>query len=165
MKSLRLPAAVAPHACRFRLRIGRSGIQGLGVFADEPIPARRKVIEYTGTKVAWPALKRRLQKIMKEGGWMPRYLFRLGPRSWIDGETGGSGAERVNHCCDPNLVVRRSRGRIFYWSKRRIARGQELTIDYRYRATARRKACRCGSPNCRGTINLFKPAKTGAKKR
>jgi uncharacterized protein len=149
--------AIDSKASRFRLRIGRSRIRGLGVFAEEVIPSRRKVIEYTGEKISRARLEKRLQAIFRRRGWMPRYIFRLSDRWYVDGQQGGCGSERINHSCDPNLVTRKINGRIFFYSRRRIPRGHELTVDYRYRSEAKRKACFCGSPKCRGTMNLLKP--------
>jgi hypothetical protein len=42
------PPRINPCYTSFRLRIGRSRIHHLGVFAEERIPARRNVIEYVG---------------------------------------------------------------------------------------------------------------------
>jgi hypothetical protein len=50
----------------------------------------------------------------------------------IDGVIGGSGAEYINHSCAPNLRSRLVRGHILSFSTRPIARGEELTVDYRY---------------------------------
>ena len=147
---------IAPDASRFRLRIGRSGIHGVGVFAEQAIPGGRKVIEYTGARVGRPELKRRLEKILKQHKRMPRYLFRLRRSLWLDGEIGGCGAERINHCCDPSLRVRVIRRHILLFSLRPISAGEELTFDYRYRARAMRVPCQCGSAQCRGTINVYR---------
>jgi hypothetical protein len=46
-KRVALPR-IKPKYARFRLRLGRSGIHGFGVYAREEIPARRAVIEYSG---------------------------------------------------------------------------------------------------------------------
>lgn len=156
MNSFTHSRKIDPRASRYRLRIGPSRIRGLGVFAGETIPPRRKVIEYTGEKISRAALEKRLRAIFRRHGWMPRYIFRLSERWYVDGQRGGCGSERINHCCDPNLLTRKINGRIFFYSRRRIPRGQELTIDYRYRPQSVRKVCYCGSPKCRGTINLPK---------
>jgi len=42
---------IDPRYARFRMTIGPSRIHQVGVFAAEMIPARRKVIEYTGERV------------------------------------------------------------------------------------------------------------------
>jgi SET domain-containing protein len=38
-------------------------------------------------------------------------------------------------------------------SRRRIKKGEELTVDYHFDADADRTPCSCGSKKCRGTIN------------
>jgi SET domain-containing protein len=136
------------YAC-FRLKLARSAIHRWGVYAEEFIPAGRKVIEYTGERISRRETKRRseLSKFT--------YLFTLDPYWTIDGAAGGSGAEYVNHSCEPNLVSRIVRGHILYVALRDIQRGEELTIDYRFDKDVEKVICRCGSAQCRGTINLL----------
>jgi SET domain-containing protein len=136
------------HAC-FGMRLARSKIHRWGVFATEFIPARRKVIEYTGEKISRRETKRRADE--REF----TYLFTLDQYWTIDGARGGSGAEYINHSCEPNLTSRIVRGHILYVSLRDIKPGEELTIDYRFDKKVERVPCRCGSVNCRGTINLL----------
>jgi len=153
------------RASKYRLLIRRSGIQGLGVFAAETIPARREVIEYTGMRFSSEQMRARIADILKHRGRLPRYIFRL-DRCWrLDGEIGGSGAERINHSCDPNLAARRMQGRILFFSVRRIRRGEELTLDYKYHPKSPRMICHCGSEKCRGTINLSAEEWKAARKR
>jgi SET domain-containing protein len=56
----------------------------------------------------------------------------------------------TNHSCDPNIAIQ---GQIVLVAMRDIAVGEELTHDW---ATTDdddfTMACRCGSPQCRGTI-------------
>src|SRR5713101_2218052 len=109
------------HAC-YRLKLGPSGIHRLGVYADQPIPARRKIIEYTGERISRRETKRRSEnsKLI--------YLFTLDDYWTLDGSVNGSGAEYINHSCDPNIYSWITRGHILYMSKRRIHKGEELTI-------------------------------------
>jgi SET domain-containing protein len=67
---------------------------------------------------------------------------------------GGSGAEFINHCCEPNLISRIVRGHILYISSRDIQKGEELTVDYRFEKTVEKVRCACGAKGCRGTINV-----------
>jgi SET domain-containing protein len=137
---------IEPSACGFRLRVGDSVIHRWGIHADEDIPARRRVIEYTG------------QRITLREGWRRRlrpqlYLFRCSPRRMIDGGIGGSGAEFVNHGCEPNLVARFDHRRVFLLSLRPIAKGEELLFDYHVRGDIDPIPCRCGATTCRGFLN------------
>lgn len=145
-------------ASPFDLRIRRSSIHRLGVFAGRPIPKGVKVIEYTGERIARRETRRRFLKMLKTGR---NYFARLVGSYWVlDGSVGGSGAELINHSCRPNLAPRRNRGRLWFVSLREIRRGEELVVDYRFPKKADSVRCHCGSPNCRGTINLVEPART-----
>ena len=145
-------ASVSPridprYAC-FGLRLARSRIHRWGVYATEFIPARRKVIEYTGERISRRETKRRSELAELT------YLFTLDAYWTIDGSAGGSGAEYINHSCDPNLTSRIVKGHILYISLRDIDPGEELTVDYRFDKKVAPVPCRCGSPKCRGTINV-----------
>jgi uncharacterized protein len=75
----------------------------------------------------------------------------------VDGAIGGSGAEFINHGCEPNLVARVRKGRVMLVSMRRIEAGQELLLDYRVTGDVPLMPCRCGAPACRGYLNLASP--------
>ncbi|HET8549838.1 MAG TPA: SET domain-containing protein-lysine N-methyltransferase, partial [Bryobacteraceae bacterium] len=135
-------------AC-FRLRVARSRIHGWGVYAMEPVPAGRKVIEYTGERCNRRETKRRASANLN-------YMFTLDKYWALDGSVGGSGAEYINHSCDPNCQARIVRGHIIYFSVRDIATGEELTVDYNFDAKVEKVPCGCRSVRCRGTINLLR---------
>jgi tetratricopeptide (TPR) repeat protein len=145
---------INPQFARFALAVRPSGIHRLGVFTEERIPLRRTVIEYTGERISRREAKRRLNIRAKV------YLYKLDKYWRLDGAVGGSGAEYINHSCDPNLVARIINGRIYYRSKRQIEPGEELTVDYKFSADAEKTPCLCGSPKCRGTINRIKQRAT-----
>lgn len=137
---------IDPDACRFELTWGRSPIHRWGIFAAAPIPARRRVIEYTGQRIGLDeAYRRRVRPVL--------YLFWIAPDRAIDGAIGGSGAEFVNHGCEPNVLARVRRGRVVLVSLRRIERGEELLLDYRVTGGGPLLECHCGSPSCRGYMN------------
>ncbi|MDZ7637377.1 MAG: SET domain-containing protein-lysine N-methyltransferase [Bryobacterales bacterium] len=141
------PAIDASFAA-FQLEIRPSKIHRWGVYALERIPPRRKVMEYTGEKISRRETKRRGEERDLH------YLFTLNDYWTIDGSVGGSGAEFINHSCEPNVVAKVLRGHILYVSKRSIEPGEELLIDYRFGKDAETISCACGAPKCRGTINL-----------
>ena len=143
---------------RFRLRIGASSIHRWGVFAEERIPARRIVIEYVGELVNPVETYRRNKDIAET------YSFTLDQFWRIDGSVGGSGAEFINHSCDPNLRWQRRGDRVLCQSMRVIAAGEELTLDYHFSSQVPKIACHCGSPKCRGTINVLQERRTKVAK-
>jgi uncharacterized protein len=145
---VRSPVIDPRYAC-FNLLIRRSRIHRFGVYAGERIPAHRKVIEYTGER-----LNRRDAKYRDRGTYT--YLFAVDNYWTLDGAVGGSGAEIINHCCDPNLISRVMKGHVLYMSLRTIEPGEELTIDYHFSPSGDHTKCFCGAKNCRGTIELHR---------
>ena len=140
--------SIDPRYARFRMILRKSPIHRYGVYAGEAIPKRRKVIEYTGELINRKETKRR-------GVGPHTYLFTLNDYWTIDGSVGGSGAEYINHSCEPNLQAWICKDHILYMSRRRIAAGEELTVDYRFSTKVERVPCLCGSAKCRGAINLL----------
>ena len=106
-------------------------------------------VEYTGEKIGRTEAKRRYLKNQKLN-----YLFSLDTYWTIDGSVGGSGAEFINHSCEPNIVARIMKGHILYMSNREILPGEELTVDYHFDKDVPKIRCSCGSKSCRGTINV-----------
>lgn len=156
------PSINPKYAC-FRLSVRPSEIHRWGVYTQEFIPKGRKIIEYTGERC-------NRRETAKRAGGKLNYMFTLDSYWTLDGSVGGSGAEFVNHCCDPNSYAWICRGHILYMAARDIQAGQELTIDYRFEAEVDKVKCACGAADCRGTINLQpeprkrKPAKKHAGK-
>jgi SET domain-containing protein len=140
---------VNPECSCFRVYIRGSPVDRFGVFAGEMIPAGKRVIQYTGERISNREVTRRTVEQFLAGKAERIYLVRLN-RDWkIDGSVGGSGAQFINHSCDPNLTMRKIRGRIFLYSLRKIRPGEELTADYGFRCAF---PCHCGSRHCRGTM-------------
>jgi SET domain-containing protein len=129
----------------YKLEIRQSKIHRFGVYALENIPANRKVMEYTGERCNRMETKKR-----GEGDYT--YLYTLDSYWTLDGAVGGSGAEIVNHSCEPNLVGRILKGHIIYMSLRPIKKGEELTIDYNFDKNTGSNKCECGTKTCRGTL-------------
>jgi SET domain-containing protein len=129
----------------FRLEVRPSKIHRWGVFALEPIPARRRVIEYTGEKIDREEHDRRSEDASL------LYFFTLSKNRVVDPSVGGSGAEFINHSCDGNLDSFAYGGHIYITSNRRIEAGEELSYDYNIQGDYDAE-CRCGAPNCRGRL-------------
>jgi uncharacterized protein len=141
---IRAPRLDPRYTC-FRLLIRRSRIHRYGVYALQRIPPNRKVIEYTGERINRFEAKRR-----DKGDHT--YLFAQDAYWTLDGAVGGSGAEIINHSCDPNLISRVLKGHVLYMSLRAIRPGEELTVDYNFPRRQADTTCTCGAKNCRGRI-------------
>ena len=141
--------SINPEFATFRLVVKPSKIHRWGVYAGQDIPARRKVVEYTGERISRKETKRRSDEQNRM-----IYLFTLDNYWTLDGAVGGSGAEYINHSCEPNLVTEIRKGHILYMSKRSIRKGEELTVDYHFAKDIEEVPCGCGAKACRGTINL-----------
>jgi len=141
--------AIDPRFARFRLRVRRSSIDRYGVYACERIPRGSRVIEYTGKLLPYPKVRKTVRN--RTPGRTYRIYFNR--RVYLEGAIGGSGAEIINHSCEPNLRPRMVKGHILMFSRREIRKGEELTWDYRFSKSDARVPCHCGSKHCRGTIN------------
>jgi uncharacterized protein len=151
MKPVRAPVINPEYTC-FDIVIRPSKIHRFGVYANEKIPAGRKVIEYTGLRL------NRKQAAAIDGGKYT-YLFAVDDYWTLDGARGGSGAEIINHSCAPNLTSRVLKGHVLYMSLRAIKPGEELTVDYNFSDLSEATPCSCGAETCRGTIEKRKKKK------
>jgi len=126
------------------IQVRQSAVHGRGVFAARTIRKGRRIIEYTGRRVAWKSIPADVN----------------GGTDVIDPEIGGNEARWINHSCDPNCeAIEEENGRVFIHALRNIRAGEELSYDYQLqvdepitRAVRAENACHCGSANCRGTM-------------
>jgi SET domain-containing protein len=142
----------------------RSPIHGNGVFATVDISAGETLVEYRGRRLADAEADDLYGDTVESGH---TFLFTLNDEYVIDANVGGNVARWINHSCAPNcqpvLVEHpgsdRRLDKVEIESLRDIRAGEELTYDYGITLaephTARLKklwACRCGAPNCTGTM-------------
>ncbi|HET7585279.1 MAG TPA: SET domain-containing protein-lysine N-methyltransferase [Gemmatimonadaceae bacterium] len=150
-------------------RIRRSAIQGRGAFALRRIRKGTRIIEYTGERISSAEADRRYDDdAMKRHH---TFLFTLTSRTVIDAAVNGNDARFINHSCNPNCEAVIEDGHIFIEAIRTIQPGQELTYDYQYEREPgygeeeeRFYMCKCGAPNCRGTILAPKKKKRRRRK-
>jgi len=139
------PLVDSRYSC-FHIKPGESQIDRWGLFAAEPIPANRVVMQYTGE---WINVEQAEYRALRQRN----YLFEWSETEIIDGMVGGSGAQFANHSCAPNLRFRVFGRRVFLVSLRWIPEGEELTLDYHLSRDSTLAECHCGLPGCRGVIN------------
>lgn len=147
------------------IRVGRSRIEGTGVFAKRKIPKGARIIEYIGARVPVDAVV----AVANDVPPAAVYAFRLNETTIIDGACGGNDSRYVNHSCAPNCEALCFDDHMYFYALRDITRGEELTFDYRLNASSTRRptrrarvahACRCGSANCRGTMLARRSARS-----
>jgi len=137
------------------IRVGPSGVHGLGAFATRDLPAEAFLGLYEGRRYSKQEVASKL--------WDDQltYLFTLTTGETIDGAKGGNATRHLNHSCEPNceaveeydeageMVLR-------FQTMEAVEAGDELFIDYSLTADdgspPSKYPCHCGSPNCRGTM-------------
>jgi hypothetical protein len=138
-------------------RVRQSRIHGRGVFAARQIRKGTRVIEYVGEQVSHEEADRRYEDRPIEDNHT--FLFIVDRKMVIDAGVGGNAARYINHSCAPNCETAIEDRRVFIEALRTIRLGEELSYDYQIQ---REKgdppeideifACRCGAPDCRGTM-------------
>ncbi|HEX8560665.1 MAG TPA: SET domain-containing protein [Pyrinomonadaceae bacterium] len=128
-------------------KVARSPIQGRGLFALAPVPARRKLGELGGELITQREARRRARSA---GPSIKLVEFEDGTA--LDASRDGGPFAYVNHSCEPNAFMRRHRGRVEFYALRRVEAGEEVTCDYGETHHDGALACRCGSARCRGRL-------------
>jgi SET domain-containing protein len=150
MSKPRTAPSTTPH-----LRVSASGVHGLGAYATRPLPAGAFLGLYEGRRYT-PA-----QIDAKTWDDSLTYLFQLSNDETIDGAKGGNATRHLNHSCEPNCEAVEEyddAGRLVlkFHTLVEVDAGDELFIDYALvadgGASPETYACRCGAPNCRGTM-------------
>jgi SET domain-containing protein len=139
-------ATPRPAYQKFAVDVGLSRIDGQGAFAAEAIPPRLKIGEIRGESISVQEARIRAtrhERIM---------IVEVSTRKAIDFSRSSDPMRYTNHSCQPNarLVIRN--GRVEFYARRAIERGEEITVDYGETHHEGRLACRCGAPGCRGAL-------------
>jgi uncharacterized protein len=137
---------VPADAQKFAVQVGPSAIDGQGVFAAEPIPARRKIGEIRGEPISAAEAKRRSR------GQARIMIVALSDRRALDASASSDPMRFTNHSCRPNAVLRIAQGRVEFYAMRDVKPGEELTVDYGPTHHEGRLRCRCGVPGCTGRL-------------
>ena len=167
-------AKSASHLAQSDLvEVRRSNVHGLGVFATQRIVKGTRIIEYVGERVSHDEADRRYE--VKDANDSHTFLFIVDSKTVIDAGTDGNDARFFNHSCDPNCESVVENKRVFIEAIRTVEAGAELTYDYQIQREDDDPdnidevfACRCGFPQCRGTMlwpTERKPKRAKGKKK
>jgi len=123
-----------------------SPIHGIGGFAKTDLPRRTRILEYSGERIDKQESLRRCEKNNE-------YIFALNDETDLDGNVSWNPARFINHSCSANCEAEIDGGRIWFFARRDIRKGEELTFNYEYDLVEYREyPCHCGSPECVGFI-------------
>ncbi|KAH3774896.1 hypothetical protein DPMN_176290 [Dreissena polymorpha] len=137
--------------------LGRSRIQGLGLYAAKDLEMHTMVIEYIGDLIRNEVANRREKTYESQNRGV--YMFRIDDNTVCDATMAGGPARYINHSCDPNCVAEvvdiDKEGKIIIITNRRINKGEELSYDYQFDQEDEdsKIPCNCGAWNCRKWMN------------
>lgn len=142
------PAAdlTRPAYQKYDVAVRKSGIDGFGAFAAEPIPAHRKIGEIRGESISVAEARRRA------AGQARIMIVEVSARKAIDASKSADPMRFTNHRCSPNARLSIQGGRIEFYALQAITPGEEITVDYGETHHEGTLACRCGAANCIGWL-------------
>ncbi len=136
----------SPYKIFFPIRNAASKIHGMGAYAKEPIPAKRKVGSLGGVIISKREANRR-SKLNKSIA-----IVELWNGKALDATINSNELRYVNHCCDPNTYMRTFNCHVEFYALKEIKKGEELTCNYGITHHAGKLPCKCGAKNCKGFI-------------
>lgn len=134
-----------PTGSGVRVRVAPSPIEGRGLFATRGIAEEDTVLRLDTSRVVTEEEPLRPE----EGEREDHVAYLAGGRAVLLPEP----ERHLNHSCDPNAFLRTTEGVTRLLARRRIAPGEEVTIDYLVNTHGGSSwSCRCGSRRCRGRL-------------
>lgn len=135
-----------PAYQRYAVDVRPSPIDGLGVFAAEPMAARQKIGEIRGESISVQEAQRRAQRAERI------MIVRLTSGRAVDFSRSADPMRYTNHSCRPNARLSTRNGRVEFYALRAIGAGEEVTVLYGPTHHAGRLRCRCGTTGCAGQL-------------
>lgn len=137
-----MPEPSRPPYQKYAVDVGPSHIDGHGVFAAEPIPARHKIGEIRGESISVAQARIRATRTDRV------MIVELSDKRAIDFSKSTDPMRYTNHSCRPNARLCIRNGRVEFYALRDIATAEELTVDYGETHHDGKLRCRCGAPGC-----------------
>jgi len=136
-----------------KLEVRSAGDKGNGLFAKEDIREGQFIIEYIGEVISTEECMKRLDNHVDQN----YYYFTVG-EVVIDARKKGNNARYINHSCSPNATAEKwsvdGWTRVGIFATKDIKEGEEITFDYQYDNFGHKIKCHCGSPVCRGYLDI-----------
>jgi SET domain-containing protein len=135
-----------PAYQKYAVDVAPSRIDGLGAFAAEPIPPRRKIGEIRGESISVAEARIRATRHARI------MIVEVSTRRAIDFSKSADPMRYTNHSCQANARLCIRQGRVEFYALGPIAPGDEVTVNYGETHHEGRLACRCGAPSCVGRL-------------
>ena len=130
--------------------------KGVGLRATADFPVETFIMEYVGEVLSESQFHKCAKKYSKNDA-QHFYFMALSSEHFIDASNKGNTSRFINHSCNPNSETQKwtvnGELRVGFFSRRPIAKGDEITFDYKYeRYGQEAQKCYCGADSCRGWL-------------
>lgn len=132
----------------FSVKVAKSQISGQGAYAQQRIPARKKIGDLGGVIIT---LREARKIVAQTKGVVNMVEFDEGNIA-LNASVNPNDMRFINHSCDPNTYMRLADRRVEFYALRNIKPGEELTCNYGETHHEGKLPCRCGAKNCKGFI-------------
>lgn len=127
------------------VRVAPSEIEGKGVFAAEPVGPGDTVLVLDTSRLVTAE-----DPLRPEAGESEEHLAYLSGARVV---LLPAPERHLNHSCDPNAYLETVDGETRVVARRRIEKGEEVTLDYLINVHGGSSwDCGCGADRCRGTL-------------
>jgi uncharacterized protein len=130
----------------YKVHNKKSKIHGMGSYADELIPAKRKIGSLAGEVISKKEANKR-SKLHESIA-----IVELWNGKAIDATVNSNQLRYINHCCNPNTYMRVINFHVEFYALKNIKKGEELTCNYGLTHHEGKLPCKCGAKNCKGFI-------------
>ena len=130
----------------YNLKVDKSKIDGKGAYAQETIPARKKIGDLGGVIIS----QREARRIANETKRVA--IVEFGNGKALNASVNSNALRYINHSCSPNTYMRVLHNRVEFYALRNISDREELTCNYGETHHDGKLPCRCGAPGCQGFI-------------
>jgi uncharacterized protein len=130
----------------FKVAVNKSKIHGKGLYANETIPAKRKVGSLAGEIISKKAAREKAK--LKHS----ISIVELWNGKALDASVHNNVMKYINHSCHPNTYMRTIGNHVEFYALRSIKAKEELTCNYGPTHHDGERKCNCGAPNCKGFI-------------
>lgn len=127
----------------------RKSRNGSGIFTTKEFKQNRVIFKVTGVLYRYDVLD-------SIGGQIQDNSFRFDSKNYLSPQN--QIGDFLNHSCNPNAFVKKTRHGLFVVALEKIAKGEEITIDYSTILgpdDSWSMKCNCGEENCRKVIKKF----------